>query len=539
MQGSNIIAWERLDPKTFEEMISVLISRLNPTVQRIDGAGGDGGRDIQILLPSGLEIYELKSFTGRLDSSRRSQVTRSLRRASAHSPTAWHLVVPIDPTPTELEWFEGLKNTVDFTLHWLGLTWLTEKIALHRDISRYFLDGTNDEVVSILRELNSEQGALTGGIVDAIERLRALSARIAELDPFLGYTTTIDENGQVSVTAIPKYQGAEIDRPVEVQARFTIASDNEQSVQRLKDALDYGIPTVFTAESGVSVEFEPNHLVGLPAGPTTRVEIGPGRPVEPIPQLGFSLAIREPTGEELARIHFYCADRTAGQRGGTLTLREPLDVLDVLIKFDMGDKNFTLTYKYHPKSHHLPNQLLPFASFFHKMRAGRFMMLAIDGQDVAHPGAIDPQFDEEEVESVLKFLSHLDLIQQRCGNYFPIPDELSNDDWIVYNLAYDLFTTGKSRRPCTSMALEFDASVIGALREEVMNGPGRPQWQVDSDLVCNLAGNPIRVGRVRKRLIGEVDDWPDVRGLEPNSTVKLTVRTHAEDQFVDFELLES
>ena len=99
----NRVRWEDLDPGTYEDMVSVLISRLHPEAQRIDGSGGDGGRDVQVPTDDGLVIFELKSFTGRMDSSRRRQVAASLERASQHEPVAWHLVVPIDPTQGELD----------------------------------------------------------------------------------------------------------------------------------------------------------------------------------------------------------------------------------------------------------------------------------------------------------------------------------------------------------------------------------------------------------------------------------------------------
>ena len=84
-------------------MVSVLIGRLHPESQRIDGSGGDGGRDVQVPTGNGLVIFELKSFTGRMRASRRRQVEASLVRASQHKPAEWRLVVPIDPTPGELE----------------------------------------------------------------------------------------------------------------------------------------------------------------------------------------------------------------------------------------------------------------------------------------------------------------------------------------------------------------------------------------------------------------------------------------------------
>ena len=43
------IQWNDFEPQGYEDMVSVLLSRLHPDAQRIDGKGGDGGRDVQIV----------------------------------------------------------------------------------------------------------------------------------------------------------------------------------------------------------------------------------------------------------------------------------------------------------------------------------------------------------------------------------------------------------------------------------------------------------------------------------------------------------
>ena len=61
-------------------MISVLLSRVRQT-HRVDGSGGDGGRDCYFSDENGTDVYQLKSFPGRMNNARRQQVVRSLHRA--------------------------------------------------------------------------------------------------------------------------------------------------------------------------------------------------------------------------------------------------------------------------------------------------------------------------------------------------------------------------------------------------------------------------------------------------------------------------
>ena len=112
------IRWEELEPQGYEDMVSVLLSRLHPDAQRIDGKGGDGGRDVQIVHGQDdqiMDAFELKSFTGRITPSRRTQTARSLERAATLDPARWSLVVPIDPTPDEDCWFRQLGEKIQLS----------------------------------------------------------------------------------------------------------------------------------------------------------------------------------------------------------------------------------------------------------------------------------------------------------------------------------------------------------------------------------------------------------------------------------------
>ena len=158
------IRWEEVEPQKYEDMVSVLLSRLHPDSQRIDGKGGDGGRDVQIVDGQDGQVrhaFELKSFTGRMKAGRRRQVADSLKRAAALKPAQWTLIVPIDPTPGEDGWFRQIGTESCLPTRWLGKTWLDGKMSEFPDIRRYFLEGANDEVVRLLRDLQKEKAALT------------------------------------------------------------------------------------------------------------------------------------------------------------------------------------------------------------------------------------------------------------------------------------------------------------------------------------------------------------------------------------------
>jgi hypothetical protein len=81
------IDWAKVGSgERFEKIISTLLSTLHPDSERIDGAGGDGGRDHQFRTNERLDLWQSKSFVGRLSaSSRKRQISDSLTAAGSVS----------------------------------------------------------------------------------------------------------------------------------------------------------------------------------------------------------------------------------------------------------------------------------------------------------------------------------------------------------------------------------------------------------------------------------------------------------------------
>lgn len=87
------VEWPK-DPGAYEQAVAVLLSCMHPQLLRVDGSGGDGGRDAQLTDPDGLHVFEMKSFTGRMTKGRRDKVEKSLGRAALLNPVSWDVIVP-------------------------------------------------------------------------------------------------------------------------------------------------------------------------------------------------------------------------------------------------------------------------------------------------------------------------------------------------------------------------------------------------------------------------------------------------------------
>ncbi|MGQ4712769.1 tetratricopeptide repeat protein [Streptomyces anulatus] len=112
---------------------------MHPGLRYVDGAGGDRGVDAVLVLPDGQQhVFQIKSFTRRLNPGRRRQIRDSLARAAQIGPARWTLVAPLDLTPSEWDWFNNLSGAYPFPMELHGLRWLEATSLKHPSIEGLF-----------------------------------------------------------------------------------------------------------------------------------------------------------------------------------------------------------------------------------------------------------------------------------------------------------------------------------------------------------------------------------------------------------------
>lgn len=230
------------NPNDFERLVKLLLQRLYPDGEVVDGSGGDGGREFQVRTTDLLTLFEAKSFTGRVSArnpDRRSQVEHSLVSAVRHQPDTWNLVVPIDPTPAELAWFDALKSTFSFIDHWHGRTWLEEQLARHPDLVRYAIENT---LLEYVRQYKIETEALAGGVPDLLERHQALVDLGDTISPHWRPAIGHLPDGTQVVTMLAKHSTAAQDAPI--RFHFTVeipdAPDTRALREQLRSSMEFG-----------------------------------------------------------------------------------------------------------------------------------------------------------------------------------------------------------------------------------------------------------------------------------------------------------
>ncbi len=503
------VRWSDLDPSTYEDAVAVLISRLHPHVQRIDGSGGDGGRDVWVPVGGGFEIYELKSFTGRLTDARRAQVKRSLERATANSPVAWHLLVPIDPTPGELAWFNKLTESYSFPCDWLGLTWLDGKMAEFPDIARYFFEGASDEVIRLVTQIREEQAALAGGVPDAVERMRAVMVRLNEIDPYYAFAISIDPGG-TRITALPKYVGVEQDRPITFRGRFNFPDDDEgrAAARSFQDSIDFGVPTTVSAD--YLREFE----IDAPAGFGGKFDggvftIGAASNSE-LPDITASLRVLD-RGRPLCQLPLYVIEPARrGLRGGELEFKDPSGAAKVVVRFDRTDRTARLNYSFSYATTALPGILLPAVRFVASIRSGRSIELVIDGHTGTTTEVENTEPDAHAIRAV-GYLEALDNIQRVSGIFFPVPRDLSVDEMADIREADRLLKGEEVSKKWSTINLTTTVSGLAAFREAGLGSEVGARVEQEGEWQISVTGYEIPIGVIAQVVsAARVESWPVV-----------------------------
>lgn len=447
-----------------------------------------------------VEAFEEKSFTGRMTRTRRRQVERSLERVSALGPPRWTLVVPIDPTPVELGWFDGLRAKYDFPLVWRGKTWLDEKMAEYPDIERYFVEGASDEVIRLVTQLREEE-AFVGDVHDAMQRLVALHDRLNEIDPYYRYElATVHpgsdfwpsdvvmsvRHGDVRVDVYPKYLGAEKDRPITLNFTLALEPDGVEIQESLGYGLAVDIPEHLIRNLRIDA---PSGLGGEFTGAELKLW-----PVET--QLDEASAVRLDImdgDDRAASCWVRLTDQTGGPNGATFTGADSTGWLKVSFRVNFVDNEVETRFRVEP-DRAMPVAVLPLLGWLDGFKPGRRLK-------VRWPGGFE--FDNEVDEAIfsdgvaLRLFEALAFIQERSGMHWAVSPEITYEDAEeIWNIAA-LMRGETLIRKWTSFNLSLKQ--LGPEFDELLRG-GTMQFMKEQDASLALDGEVVPIGRIRTHI---------------------------------------
>jgi hypothetical protein len=528
------IDFGQLGPGKYEDMVSVLLSRLRQA-RRVDGTGGDEGRDCYFTDEQGTDAFELKSFTGRMTKARRPQVKKSLARAMRKNPRSWTMIVPIDPTPAEQTWFDSLSEGLPARLQWLGKTWLVEQLARFPDIVRYF-SGAEAEVVRILTRI-SEEKALPEDAAGLAERFADQASRLNEIDPYYWFEFGVAAE-MVTVTAHPRYPDAGQDRPITVTT--TLQFDNSPGQQEARaafeDFMKFGTPVTIPSASIARLAVDaPAGLGGEFKGGTLTLDGTFPAGAEQAAAILLRIPVQPPVRQV---IRLNVTSRSAGPAGGLrFSSRDSSGLLALDQRFDMVQRTHQarLTYQYHADA--LPQDAVPVLRFCAAVAAGQEMAITDPAANIiaTGSGSFDPADWPAGYISCAEMLAE---IQQLTGTAFPLPDAFTAEEQRDMDYALTILRGEDVHARWNGMIAPCPAATVDNLLTQVEQHGERFMFAAAMPETLSVAGGKLPLGRVlhimHSTRITNLDDiraWQqagadgsiDVR-LEPAGNTDMTVR---------------
>ncbi|MDT2006668.1 restriction endonuclease [Rhodococcus opacus] len=125
------IPWTRLSGEAVEDAVAMLLCAENFEATQVRPGRGDGGIDVFVPTSDDLsvrEIYQVKRYSENLTSSQKRKIKRSLDQVvktaddQGWTISIWRLVLPLNPTPNDLNWLSGLADEHPFPCRWSAST---------------------------------------------------------------------------------------------------------------------------------------------------------------------------------------------------------------------------------------------------------------------------------------------------------------------------------------------------------------------------------------------------------------------------------
>lgn len=475
----------------FEKIISTLLSTLHKDSERIDGRGGDGGRDHQLRVGDALHIWQSKYYLNRLSESktRKGKIKASLDSAAKSDPASWSLVTPMIPNRTERDWFDDLASDYPFPLYWRGGDWLEANLANYPSIVRHFMSA-EEEFVALLREFKDEQAviaeAAVHGLSAARSRIELLADKLNESNPFYRVDFSVENGRIVDTTLRPKYRDAEKDSPVTLQ--FTVVSGDEQPdiLERLAAALEWGDEIELLPSQVRDVVISAPHGFGGNLG-SGHLKIGPAD--EEKVEIGGRMMLEDPSGRRVASIPIQWLTRVAGTKGVTICGKDLLGVVEVQLKVVPAERRFALNLTATWSRPLLPGAVLPILRF-QRFALPPYLLSVSLGDLTTRPVPVPGGL--WVADEVVQFAANLDEIQSRLGESFPMPRRWTASDLRESQRVIDLLNGKRVARESSHINLESPKPDV--IREAFRKSPGSLQASSEEPLTTQVAGHELELG---------------------------------------------
>src|ERR1035438_2153443 len=228
------VHWESYPGELFRSVMAVLLLQERPTSRHRRPSSGDGGVDVCEPTSDGYHVYQVKRYSKSLSPRNKKDIAESLKEVQINPRlnrrvSAWSLVIPLNPTSGDEEWFSKLTSEVEFPCDWLGYNFWQSESSKFPYVIDYFLESGKERLNQRVRTLAELLRNPSDSVrpADIVSSLSELHKELNSTDPFYSYDFKVtavkpaNDPRAILTTNIPVDDGTYV--TVETYARFAQA----------------------------------------------------------------------------------------------------------------------------------------------------------------------------------------------------------------------------------------------------------------------------------------------------------------------------
>ncbi|WJZ03241.1 restriction endonuclease [Corynebacterium freiburgense] len=361
------IPWTTLSGEDVESIVALLINSEYYETVRITPSQGDGGVDIlhrDKYGPGKDAVYQVKKFSTQLKHAQKKQIINSIKavlkdpRWKSLQLNEWNLVMPLDPTPEALEWFNETLSQHGLTGNWLGKTYVEQLAAKHPQVIDYYLQDNrerNEKLIKAIITLSSAGNYTDLSLKDQVCQIQSAISALQN-DPFYEFqvhlgkgvppilqsrqiphlvTSTLLTDAENTSWAIVDFIAKTRESTNISPIQFTGELKTSTKIDELNAFFDYGIPFSDLEFSG-SIEAPGGFVEQINEGKISLLPINNTFDSSSL----FRFSIEDPFYNELASINVIKSQVNSGNKGIHVELVEENKIfkIEIIAPYSNPDK---------------------------------------------------------------------------------------------------------------------------------------------------------------------------------------------------------